>query len=51
MPETIVTTVWVTEATAVSFAMWTLLRATHILSVMELLASLHGKGMNSGACP
>lgn len=51
MPETIVTRVWVGGDAAVSFAMWTLLQATHIQSVMGLLASLPHQSMNTGACP
>lgn len=51
MPETIVTRVWVRGDTAISFAMWTLLQATHIQSVMGLLASLHHQSMNTGARP
>lgn len=48
MPETILSTAGVREDAAFSFAMWTLLQASHILSIVGLLVSLHYNDRNLG---
>lgn len=48
MPETMLSTAGVREDAAFSFAMRTLLQASHILSIVGLLASLHCKDRNLG---